>query len=152
MRFLSLANAIHRSSHLDFQMSLLSFEPHVDRQDPFSRALTGDVYTFDDGRTVDLGVPDWRDQVNAGLWTKIGTELLVHEEVARYHSIENNYARIVPWSVPGQNKSHAVRHRLVHELGRPRPEPTAFPVAPEERRKRKPRAKKAVKERRGKAT
>jgi len=110
VRVIAAASLIHRSSHLDFAMSLRQFEPHVDRQDAFSRAFTGYEYTFDDGQTLDLGTPEWRQEINVGLWAKAGIELLLHEDVARYHSIENNYLREAPWKAPGEKRPRDARH------------------------------------------
>lgn len=125
VRFLSTGNLVHRSSHIPFRMSLKAFDPHVDRQDPFARAFTGDTYTFDDGRTVDLGVPEWREEVNVAIWAKVSTELLDHEEVARYHSVENNYFRTEPWTPPGSDVPRAVRHEVRDILDSPTPAATA---------------------------
>jgi hypothetical protein len=117
VRVICAANLIHKSSHLDFQMSLLQFEPHVDRQDPFARAFAGDTYTFDDGRTLDLGTPRWREEINVALWTKVGMELLVHDDIGRYHSIENNYLRNAKWRAPGEKSDRSVRHLVPSALG-----------------------------------
>ncbi len=141
VRVIAAANLIHRSSHLDFAMSLRQFEPHVDRQDAFARAFTGGTYTFDDGRTFDLGTPEWRKEINVGLWAKAGTELLLHEDVARYHSIENNYLREEPWKAPGEKDKREIRHVKHDALGeRVVTEITPGPIKP--KKKRSPRAKK----------
>lgn len=80
VRVISAANMVDKASHQDFQMALLQFDPHVDRQDPVARAFTGDTYTFDDGRSFDLGDPTWRDSVNVALWLRVGMEFLVHDD------------------------------------------------------------------------
>lgn len=117
VRVLNAANMVHKSSHLEFQMALLQFDPHVDRQDPFARAFTGDTYTFDDGRSFDLGDPTWRDSINVALWIKVGMELLVHDDVNRYHSSENNYFRTMPWRADGEKADRTVRHVTPEALG-----------------------------------
>ncbi len=143
VRVIAAGNLIHRSSHLDFSMSLLQFEPHVDRQDGFARAFTGGTYTFDDGRSFDLGTPQWRKEINVGLWTKTGTELLLHDDVARYHSIENNYLREEPWKAPGEKEKRTTRH-VAHEALGPRVESgiTKGLITPE-KKKRAARSKKS---------
>ncbi len=110
VRVIAAGNMIHKSCHLDMSMTLLQFEPHVDRQDPFARAFTGDTYTFDDGRSFDLGMPEWREEINIALWAKVGMELLVHDDIDRYHSIENNYVRGEPWKAPGDKADRKERH------------------------------------------
>jgi hypothetical protein len=117
VRVIAAANMIHRSVHLDFAMSLLQFEPHADRQDPFARAFTGASYTFDDGQSFDLGTPRWRENINVALWTKVCAELLLHRDAARYRSMENNYLRSEPWRVPGDAEDRTVRHVIPATLG-----------------------------------
>ena len=117
VRVIGAASMTHKSAHLDFGMALLQFEPHVDRQDPFARAFSGDFYIFDDGRAFDLGTPEWRREINLALWTKVGMEILLHDDVDRYHSVENNYVRSEPWRAPGEKTDRTVRHIKPDVLG-----------------------------------
>ena len=134
VRVIAAANMIHRSVHLDFTMSLLQFDPHVDRQDPVARAFTGASFTFDDGRSFDLGTPRWRDNINVALWAKVGAEMLLHKAAARYHSVENNYFRMEPWRAPGEEEDRPTRHD-VKVVGAPEPHKVVLsPLVPEERR------------------
>lgn len=109
VRFIASGNLIHRSQHISLRLSLRQFDPHVDREDPFARAFNGDEYRFDDNRSMDLGIPAWSDEINVGLWSKVATELLAHEELARYHAVINNYFREEPWPGP-DGAPRAVRH------------------------------------------
>ena len=117
VRVISAGNMIHKSCHLDLRGALLQFEPHVDRQDPLARAFTGDTYTFDDGRSFDLGMPEWHGEINVALWVKVGMEMLLHDDVDRYHAIENNYVRSQAWRAPGDKAERTVRHVKADVLG-----------------------------------
>ena len=134
VRVIAAANMIHRSVHLDLTMSLLQFEPHVDRQDPVARAFTGASFTFDDGRSFDLGTPRWRDNVNVALWAKVGAEMLLHKAAARYHSAESNYFRMEPWRAPGEEDERMARHDVTVAGAPERPTIALSPFVPEERR------------------
>ena len=146
VRVIAAANMIHRSVHLDFAMSLLQFDPHVDRRDPVARAFTGASFTFDDGTSFDLGTPRWRDNINVALWAKVGAELLLHRAVGRYHSVENNYFRMEPWRAPGEEEDRAARHDVKLAFAPERPAAVLSPFVPEERRgeaRKTPRPRKA---------
>jgi hypothetical protein len=134
VRVIAAANMIHRSVHLDFTTSLLQFDPHVDRQDPLARAFTGASYTFDDGRSFDLGIPRWRDNINVALWTKVGAEMLLHKAAARYYSVENNYFRTEPWRAPGEEEERTARHDVKVAFAPERQKVVLAPLVPEERR------------------
>jgi hypothetical protein len=134
VRVINAASMVHRSSHTDLGGELLQFEPHVDRQDALARAFTGDVYTFDDGQTFDLGGPTWRDEINLALWAKVAMESRIHDDVDRYHSIANNYFRTEPWRAAGEKADRRVRHDVTVAFAPERERAVLSPFVPEDRR------------------
>lgn len=134
VRVINAANMVHRSSHPDLESALLQFEAHVDRQDALARAFTGDIYTFDDGRSLDLSDVTWRDEINVALWAKVAMETRMHDDVDRYHSIENNYFRTDPWRATGEKADRKARHDVTVAFAPERQMVVLAPLVPEERR------------------